>query len=265
MDYRAERIRHPLRFRLLKVVSVENITSHLTRVSLGGDALAGFTSLGFDDHVKLFFPDHAGNISMPTLAEDGSLIWPEGKKPIMRDYTPRRFDPITQTLEIDFVLHLAGPATRWAQNAQVDQYLGVGGPKSSSIIPSVFDWYLLIGDDTALPAIARRLSELPKTSRVHVLVEVEDVNDHILFESAADVSVTWVHRKESENEHPLVEALSEMNMPTGIFHAWIACEVAQAKALRTYLIEICKANPKWIRAAAYWQRGSADTHALLDD
>lgn len=265
MDYNATRIRHPLRFRRLTVMSVSRMTPHLIRVILGGDELEGFTSVGFDDHVKLFFPDRHGNIDMPSVAEEGHLIWPEGEKPIMRDYTPRYFDPIAQTLEIDFALHLAGPATHWAENAQPGKQLGLGGPRSSSIIPPIFDWYLLIGDDTALPAIARRLRELPKTTRVQVLIEVADVNDHISLESAADVSVTWVHRGDSAGSaFALVEALAKINMPTGIFHAWIACETVQAKALRTYLIEVCKANPKWIKAAAYWQRGSADTHVLLD-
>ena len=72
----------------------------MIRVTLGGD-LDGFTSLGFDDHVKLFFPTG-------TTGADGE---PEMDS---RDYTPRRYDPQANTLDIDFVLHDAGPATRWA-------------------------------------------------------------------------------------------------------------------------------------------------------
>lgn len=259
-----QRVRYPLRFRVLDVREVQRITPHLVRVTLGGEALEGFTSLGFDDHVKLFFPDPVtGALAVPTLGPDGP-IWPDGEKPIMRDYTPRRFDAAARTLEIDFALHLAGPATRWAEQARPGQRLGVGGPKGSFIVPTGFDWHLLIGDDTALPAIARRLAELPAGTRVEVLAEVDGPADHVAFDSAAEVEVTWVHRSSAALDSlPLLDAL-RLRMPTGFFHAWIGCESAQAKALRAYLVTECRANPKWIRASGYWRKGSAATHDSLD-
>ena len=105
-DRTAKRVRHPLRFRPLEVRAVQRITPHLVRVTLGGDALDGFESPGFDDHVKLALPDPAtGLLAMPTLDAEGNPAWPEGRKPVMRDYTPRRFDKAARTLEIDFALH----------------------------------------------------------------------------------------------------------------------------------------------------------------
>jgi len=260
-----QRVRYPLRFRILEVCAVQRITPHLVRVTLGGEALEGFTSLGFDDHVKLFFPDPVtGALAVPTLGPDGP-VWPDGAKPVMRDYTPRRFDAAARTLEIDFALHLAGPATRWAEQARPGQRLGVGGPKGSFIVPTGFDWHLLIGDDTALPAIARRLTELPAGTRAEVLAEVDGPADHVAFDSAAEVEVTWVHRASAAaGSLPLLDALRGLRAPTGFFHAWIGCESAQAKALRAYLLTDCRANPKLIRASGYWRQGSAATHESLD-
>ena len=87
------------------------MSAHMLRVTLGGD-LAGFTSLGFDDHVKLFFPQG------PASAD--------GEPPMAsRDYTPRRYDPAANTLEIEFVLHDAGPATRWAKQVQPGRSLAL--------------------------------------------------------------------------------------------------------------------------------------------
>ena len=152
-DERApRRVRHALRFRALDVRAVERITPHLVRVTLEGADLAGFHSPGFDDHAKLFFPDEAtGVLTLPTLGADGP-VWPEGRKPTMRDYTPRHFDAGAGTLEIDFALHVAGPATRWAERAAPGQRLGVGGPRGSFLVPTAFDGHVLIGDDTALHA-----------------------------------------------------------------------------------------------------------------
>ena len=165
IDHRAPyRVRHELHRRLLTVRQVQRLSPHMLRITLGGDDLQGFTSLGFDDHVKLIFADPAtGQTALST----------DGPRPPMRDYTPRHFDAVAQTLEIDFALHDAGPATQWAEQATPGQQIGVGGPRGSLVIPLAFDGYLLVGDDTALPAIARRLAELPAGAPVVVLAEVD--------------------------------------------------------------------------------------------
>lgn len=264
-DFIPQRVRHPLRFRVLDVHRVERITPNLQRVTLGGAALEGFTSPGFDDHLKLFLPDPVtGALVLPAAGPDGP-IWPEGAKPVMRDYTPRHFDAQALTLDIDFALHTAGPATQWAMQARPGQQVGIGGPKGSFIVPTGFDWHLLAGDSTALPAISRRLQELPRHARAEVLIEVETPEDHIALDSQAEVEVTWLHRNgTADGGMPLLDALRDMRMPTGFFHAWIGCESAQAKALRAYLVQECRANPAWIRASGYWRRGSAATHDSHD-
>ncbi|WP_225784771.1 siderophore-interacting protein [Xenophilus sp. Marseille-Q4582] len=261
-ERRAQRVRHTLRFRRLTVLRTEHPTPHLIRITLGGPELEGFTSPGFDDHMKLFFPDpQTGALTLPTAGPDGP-IWPEGPKPIARDYTPHHHDPAAGTLQVDFALHEAGPATAWARQARPGDLLGVGGPRGSFIVPTNFDWHLLIGDDTALPAIARRLAELPADARVLVLAEVDSAADQVPLPTAARAQVVWVHRDSSpaEGEFPLLAALRGTPLPTGAFHAWIGCESAAAKALRAHLVHDCQANPQWIRASGYWRRGAAGTH-----
>lgn len=265
-DRLPRRVRHELRFRKLQVQSVERVTPHLIRVTLGGDELTGFASPGFDDHAKIFFPDATtGQLTLPTIGPDGPQ-WP-GPKPMMRDYTPRRHDAAAGTLEIDFALHDAGPATQWAESAKPGDILGVGGPRGSFIIPTAFDWHLLIGDDTALPAISRRLAELPAGSRAVVLMEVDGKADEIPLESAALVELHWVHRAGAEPGEgtPLLDALRALTLPHGDFHAWVACESSAAKSLRAHLVGGRGANPKWTRASGYWRRGAVATHDTHED
>lgn len=249
------RVRHETRRRVLQVRRVERIAAHMVRITLGGDDLQGFTSLGFDDHVKLFFPEAAAPDA------DGEMKTPS------RDYTPRRYDAAAGTLEIDFALHDAGPATRWAEQATPGQTLTIGGPRGSFIVPTAFDWHLLIGDDTALPAIGRRLAELPKGSRALVLAEIDGAADRLTFESAAEVTVVWVHRDGAEAgaNDLLRNALRMLELPPGDFYAWVACESLTAKALRAQLIADNGANPKWMRAAGYWRRGTAAVHDTIND
>jgi NADPH-dependent ferric siderophore reductase len=256
-DHAAERaprrVRHEPRRRELNVQRVERVSAHMTRVTFGGD-LHGFTSLGFDDHVKMFFPD--------------GPVAPDGAQPTAgRDYTPRRYDAAANTLEVDFVLHDAGPATRWAEQAQPGQTLSIGGPRGSFIIPTNFDWHLLIGDDTALPAISRRLAELPAGTRTVVLAEVDGPADEMAFETAADVTVTWAHRNGTEagSSDVLSRTLRTLALPNGDYYAWVACDSPTAKVLRTQLIAEHGANPKWTKAAGYWRRGAVAVHERHDD
>src|SRR5262245_8430300 len=181
LDPRApRRVRHEPRRRELTVKRVDKIAAHMIRVTLRGD-LDGFTSLGFDDHIKLFFPD-------PLAPPDGEPQF------VSRDYTPRRYDPAAKTLDVEFVIHDAGPATRWAEYARPGHTLRIGGPRGSFVVPTTYDWHLLIGDDTALPAIGRRLAELPAGTRVVVLAEVDGPTDELAFATAADATITWAHR-----------------------------------------------------------------------
>jgi NADPH-dependent ferric siderophore reductase len=250
-----QRVRHELRRRQLAVQAVERISPNMARVTLSGAELAGFASLGFDDHVKLLFPvaGAAGADGEPQFAG--------------RNYTPRRYDAAGGTLVIDFALHDAGPATQWAEQAQPGQSLTVGGPRGSFVIPASYDWHLFVGDDTALPAIARRLEELPEGNRVVVVVEVDSPADKLTFDTRTEASVHWVYRNGTEAGAAdlLSQALREIDLPRGDYYAWVACESSAAKALRTQLLAEHGAQPQWTRAAGYWRRGVADVHDNLTE
>lgn len=260
-----QRVRHPLRFRVLHVVRRESLSPSLLRIVLGGDALEGFYSPGFDDHVKLIFPDAgSGEIRCPEVGPDGP-IWRSSARPVMRDYTPRYYDSAARLLAIDFALHQAGPATSWALAARPGDRLGVGGPRGSLIVPTRYDWHLLVGDETALPAISRRLQALGDAARAIVVVEVAGPDCLIDIHAGRHVSVYWVYRSVTEpgNSGVLYDTLAQIAFPPGEYHAWVACESALARAIRAQLIAR-GAHPKRLKAAGYWRRGAAATHDTID-
>ncbi|HSV45569.1 MAG TPA: siderophore-interacting protein, partial [Ramlibacter sp.] len=151
---RVERVRHELRAREVEVTRIERLSPGFVAITFGADALEGFTSLSFDDHLKFMTPDGAGEM-------------------VRRDYTPRRFDAARRELTIEFALHGHGHASDWARQAAPGQRATVGGPRGSMVIPPDYDWHLLAGDATALPAIHRRLEELPASSRAIVVAQVD--------------------------------------------------------------------------------------------
>ena len=232
----------------------------MVRIVLAGEELQGFTSLGFDDHVKVILPDTS---SAATSAGGGD----SEAKPMMRDYTPRRYDPAQGELLIDFVIHDAGPATTWAANAKPGDALDIGGPRGSFVIPTDIPCHLLVGDETALPAIGRRLEELPSGVRARVIAEIENEDEQLSLESAADLDVTWVHRNGAAagDAHLLLNALKQIELPTSECFAWVAAESLVARALRKHLVEERGFDKGWVKAAGYWRRGAVGSHDRIED
>jgi NADPH-dependent ferric siderophore reductase len=262
-----QRVRFETKSRLVQVLRIEPLSPRMRRIVLGGEALEGFASAAADDHVKLFFP--APGQDQPALPASGpnGPVFAEGLRPVARDYTPRRFDPATRELSIDFVLHGDGPATSWATQAKPGMWLGVGGPRGSLIVPDDFDAYLLVGDETALPAIARRLEEIHPGAVAIAVIEVADRKEERYLPTAANASITWLHRNGTATGSPdlLEKALRSLDLPEGEIYAWLAGEIDTIRKLRCHLVEERHLPREHVRAAGYWRIGEAAAHGSIDD
>lgn len=253
------RVRYEPKRRQLQVASKTYLSPDYLRIVLHGD-LSGFESQGFDDHIKLIFPDPVtGVVNFPgDAAREGE------SRPIMRDYTPRYFDVAAGQLTLEFALHGlehgdAGPATRWAADAVIGDSLHIAGPRGSRLLPDIYDHYVLIGDETALPAIGRRLEELPSTKRVTVFVEIDCAENRFELQTKTQAKIHWVNRQEQS----LVDAVAALELSTAT-HLWIASERTQARAIRDLLQERFNLPASAVKASAYWHKGLAGKHGDLD-
>jgi NADPH-dependent ferric siderophore reductase len=241
------RVSHEIKRRRLDVLRVVDITPRMRRITLGGPELAGFISLGSDDHVKLMFPQNAAE--QAALESPGFNIKGDGPQPAMRDYTPRRYNLDIGELDIDFVLHGDGPASTWAAQAAPGQHLYIGGPRGSMIVPDMFDSYLLIGDETALPAIGRRLEELPAGRRVLAVIEIDNPAERQALHSAAEVEVIWVVRGRDD----LLETVRNLKLPGGTLYSFVATETKLSRQLRRVLLDTHKVDEAFLKAVGYWR------------
>lgn len=260
IDPRApQRVRHETRSRLLEVVAITDVTPLMRRFRLTGD-MAGFASLGHADHIKAFFFPEGVEPITPTIGPNGAN-WP-GERPEMRDYTPRYWNVGEGWIELDFVLHGDGPASTWAAKAEIGSKLVIGGPRGSMVIPAAYDWYLLAGDETALPALGRRIEELPAGAKILAIIEVDNPAEEQRFETKADLDIRYVHRNgAAAGTTTLVqEAIAAATFPEGEAYAYIAGEVTMAQAVRAHLTEVRGFRPDYIKAAGYWRLGVADAH-----
>jgi NADPH-dependent ferric siderophore reductase len=249
------RVMHEIKRRRLQVLRVVDLTPRMRRITLGGPELAGFVSLGTDDHVKLMFPQNAAEqAALETLVLGAGKD--NGPLPAMRDYTPRRYDLDTLELDIDFVLHGDGPASTWAEQAQPGQFLHIGGPRGSMIVPDMFDSYVLIGDETALPAIARRLEGLAANRRALVVIEVENGAEQQKLDSPAQVNVIWVLREGGRNN--LLNTVKQLQIPGGSLYAWVATETKVSRQIRRVLLDEHGLNEQFVKAVGYWRADDSD-------
>jgi NADPH-dependent ferric siderophore reductase len=134
------------------------------------------------------------------------------------------------------------------------------------VVPTGFDWHLLIGDDTALPAIGRRLAELPQGARVAAVIEVADPSARIEFDTQTDLYIEWRYRSEGAYRGAeLLKAVRETFLPDGEGYVWAAGEAATMRAVRSLLVNERGIDKSRIRASAYWKQGEQAVHENLDD
>lgn len=259
MSREVQTIMHPLKMRSLTVKSVSQVTPKMKRVVLTGPELEDFTSLPPDDHVKVFFPYPGEQVPVvPTLGPDGPVPPADGRKPLMRDYTPRSFNRSKRELVVDFYLHETGVGADWARAAREGSLLTVAGPRGSRVVPYEFDWYLFVGDSASIPSLARRLEEMPAGARVFAVLEVSGRAEEVAFQTSAKLHVTWVHRADlsanagTATMNQTLERVRQVELPSGAGFTWISMEKARGKEIETYLRGSRGLNPEWIKTTAYW-------------
>ncbi|MFB7452617.1 siderophore-interacting protein [Streptomyces sp. NPDC056194] len=243
-----------------RVVHTERITPHMVRVVLGGPGLDGFAADTYTDHyVKLLFAPEGVSYPEPFDMERIRAEFPREQWPTTRTYTVRAWDPVHRELTIDFVVHgdegLAGP---WAARAQAGETVRFLGPGGGYAPDAAADWHLLAGDESALPAIAAALEQLPEGARAHVLIEIADAAEEQKLATATGIEVTWLHRGDRPAGEALVEAVTALDFPAGDVHAFVHGEAGFVKELRRHL-RLDRGVPRErMSISGYWRLGKTD-------
>lgn len=242
-----QRVRHPFAARHVQLLAREVVSPGFVRLTLGGADLAGFFSPGFDDHVKLALPQEGRERpNLPVLVDGIPVV--HGPRATLRDYTPLHYDGARHTVQLEFAVHGDGPAAHWARTAPLGQWVGLAGPRGSMLIPTALDWHLLLGDESAMPAIERRLAELPEGTRAIVRVQLADPADGRVWRSAAALDCVFTDG--------LAQAVESLGLPAGDGFVWGGGEHALMVALRALLLRK-GVDAARMRLAAYWKRGAA--------
>jgi len=259
--------------RTLQVLRTERVTPRMARVTLGGDELAGFPGDGPDQRIKLFFPMPGQHRPAMPRASSGGPVWPPGEpRPVIRSYTVRRFDAAAGELDVDFVLHGAhGPAAAWAAAAAPGDWVGVSDPGGRYQPDPTALAHLVIGDESALPAIATVLEALagvgqpggpdtttgPAEAPVEVFIEVVDAAEEQPLPTGPSTRVHWLHRGDRAAGRPLTEAVTSAGTPGGVdparCQAWLSAEAAAVRDIRAHLLDERGLSRRMVYATGYWR------------
>ncbi|WP_299996336.1 siderophore-interacting protein [uncultured Cedecea sp.] len=243
----AKRVKNELKFRELTVKSKQKIAGCFCRIVLAGDQLTGFSSQGFDDHVKVFFPVGNEKCALPEITSEG-IVWPDGPRPAARDYTPLSFDAALNELTIDFFIHEGGIASQWAESAKPGDKLMTGGPRGSLVVPVDYAWQLYVCDESGLPAVRRRLLSLPKDISVQVLVNCNQPQTQEYLSEFSQAHIEWL------NSESVAEKLQSLSLPATDYYCWITGEGEEVKQLSESLLATHSLDADYLRAVAYWHK-----------
>lgn len=224
----------------------------MARVTVGGPALANFPGSPGDQHVVLYFYEPHVELPEPlTLTTARTMLGQV--RPAMRSYTVRRHDPVAHELDIDFVLHAeGGVAAGWAAGARPGDHLIVVGPSPAYLPDPAVPRHVLLGDETALPAIGAMLDAVPAGTDVTAVVEVAGLAER------QDLArpITWLHRDGRPAGTPdlLLPALRAIG-PLGDVAVWAAGERTVMQAVRAHLVDESGLDRRRVRTTMYWRHG----------
>jgi NADPH-dependent ferric siderophore reductase len=240
--------------RSISVVAVKQLSPRMRRVTFGGSDLASFTWTGPAAHIKMIFPEAgSGADTVPVPGPE------DPRSPNTRTYTPRRFDPTTQTLEVDFALHGPGPAATWAEQARVGQQVVQMGPAQGYAVDTEAPWYVILGDDAALPAIETILEALPAGTKTTVLLEVVAADEARPLAGPTQTDVRWLVRGPGATPgSALLKGLEGFAWPAGAGRVYVGCEATALRQLRTTILAGSGLDKERVIARGYWRVGAVN-------
>ncbi|WP_298179349.1 siderophore-interacting protein [Saccharomonospora sp.] len=240
-----------------RVLRTERLTPCMIRIVCGGEGLASFQHNGFTDcYVKMLFPVPGVRYPEPFDLDVVKATLPRDQWPRMRTYTVRHYDAEAGELTLDFVVHgdkgLGGP---WADQARPGDEMLLRGPGGAYAPRADVDHHLLVGDESALPAIAASLEALSADATATVRLLVEDPAEQQPLSTKAAADVRWLYRVDGAD---LAEEVRGLDLGSGVVQAFVHGEAGMVRDLRGHLLRERGISKELLSISGYWRKGRTD-------
>ncbi|WP_216216796.1 siderophore-interacting protein [Amycolatopsis aidingensis] len=254
----------------LHVVRREQITPHFARVTLGGGDIARFSFMGFDQWFRLFIPVAEDSLSrlpskLDTLSYARYLSISKAVRPVLRNYSVRAYregGADGPEIDVDFVLHgsaaedAAGPAATWARTCSPGDPVGLLDEGIGFNPDPALTRFLLVADESGLPATAGILAALPADATGQALIEVPSEEDRQDLTGPAGVAVEWIVRTGHDQVpgRAALAAATELGVPAQPCYGWVVGEQTLPSTVRRNWVRagVPKEN---IMFCGYWRAG----------
>ncbi len=253
------RLMSTVRTFLTSVVAVRDVHPHLRQITFGGGDLTTFVPLGPDTFLYVLLPP----VGRTELTIDAGFTWeawaemPEPERPVGAYYTLRAWRPDACELDMLFVLHEpAGPASAWAARAQPGDPVALWGPREAFEPPADASRFLLVADETGLPALAAILDWLPATASAVVVAECDRADEHQPLPVRPNVEVHWLHRdgRPAGTVPELVlDAVAALDLDPEGSYAWGGGESRAMTGVRKLLRRSRGWPRERVSLVAYWR------------
>lgn len=236
---------------------IEALTPWMVRVTLGGPEMEGFVVDEPAASVRLLLPLLGSTDLVMPAWKGNEFLLPDGSRPIIRTFTPRRVDVVALQLDVDVVVHEGGVASQWAVAASAGDPAAVSGPGRGYTVDVGAPSFLVAGDETAIPAVGQVLDALPAQAPVRVLVELAHPDARIDLPAHPHAAVEWLDRpRASAPGAALIAAIREADVESGC-RVWAAGEAAAMQAIRRHLLDDRSLARSQMTVRGYWKHGRA--------
>lgn len=253
--------REPPRFRPVTLQRVEPVSPRLVRATLAGSELAGFALDLPAASVRLLLPSPGTTELIVPKWNGNEFLLPDGRRPTIRTFTPRRADPDALELDVEIVVHGNGAASEWAATAAPGEIGAISGPGRGYTIDRDAPLFLLAGDETAIPAISQLLELLPTETLVRVHVEVAHPDARIALPEHPRATVAWHDLPpDAPPGDTLVDAVQNEDIDADV-RVWAAGEAAAVHRIRRHLFDDRGMARSQAVVRGYWKHGRGGDNA----
>lgn len=294
-----------IRFFRAPVTAITELTPSFRRFTFGGADLADYGDPGYDQRVKVVFPTETVGLDAMPSGDDWYTTWrelPEDERPPFRTYTTRQVRNDVHEVDIDMVAHdVRGPASAWISRAVIGDEVLILAPTTAHsgvsygidfVPPARTDNLLLAGDETAAPAIAVILEQLPRDASGVVVLELPHRDDLAYLPHHPGFEYRVSSRGDGERNEHLIGAVreaasqlvpaspgttvEEVDIDSGILwevprtakggaalksaplYSWLAGESSAIKSLRRHLVSERGVDRRAVAFMGYWRLGRAE-------
>lgn len=250
--------REPPRFRSAHVVRTAPRSEHLVRVTLGGDDLAGLDAGLPGSSVRLLLPrdgERGPTLELPSW-NGNEFLFADGTRPPIRTLTPLRVGDDPPELDVEVVLHGDAPLSRWAAAARPGDEVAVSGTGRGYEVDPDAGSFLVVGDESALPAISTLLPALPPQAEVQVVLGARGPGARVELPPHPRAELRWREPAGGTVGDAMLDAVRGLDLPDDV-RVWAAGEAAAVQALRKHLFDERGLPRSHCVVRGYWKQGRA--------